>query len=275
VGIKSLASKVAKLSAVPSAGRPGPTLERLSADPAWPMRAMGLDPDLWQARYLADPFPRQLLLASRRVGKSTVAGVRTLSHCLTTDGALALVLSPTLRQSQEFARTVVDADRAIGRPVPVVRDSATGIEWANGSRMLSLPDNQRGVVGFSPTMIVIDEASRVSDALYKSLRPMLGLGAELCLLSTPFGRLGFFWEIWDDPNRLNLFRWWKVTADHCPRLSPEFLAEERIELGNRWFQQEYYCNFTEAIGAVFTQAMIEAAFVSGIEPLFPFEDPPS
>jgi phage FluMu gp28-like protein len=194
---------------------------------------------------------------------------------LTTDGALALVLSPTLRQSQEFARTVVDADRAIGRPVPVVRDSATGIEWANGSRMLSLPDNQRGVVGFSPTMIVIDEASRVSDALYKSLRPMLGLGAELCLLSTPFGRLGFFWEIWDDPNRLNLFRWWKVTADHCPRLSPEFLAEERIELGNRWFQQEYYCNFTEAIGAVFTQAMIEAAFVSGIEPLFPIEDPPS
>jgi hypothetical protein len=249
----------------------GPTLERLAADPAWPMTALGLSPDPWQAACLADPFPRQLILASRRCGKSTVAAVRTLAHSLMNDNALSLVLSPTLRQSMEFARAVADADRAIGRPVPVVGDSATGVEWGNGSRMLSLPDNQRGVVGFSPTLIVIDEASRVSDILYKSLRPMLFRGAQLLLLSTPFGQRGFFFDIWDDPVRLNNFRWWRVTAERCPRLTAQFLAEERIELGERWYRQEYECNFSAAIDRVFSDEVIRAAFVGGIEPLFPID----
>jgi phage FluMu gp28-like protein len=93
------------------------------------------------------------------------------------------------------------------------RHSLTQVEWANGSRMICLPDSHTGVVGYTPTKVVIDEASRVSDPLYKSVRPMLALGAELELLSTPFGKRGFFYEIFADPKRLRLFRSWKITAD--------------------------------------------------------------
>ena len=124
------------------------------------------------------------------------------------------------------------------------------------------------MVGFTPSLIVIDEASRVSDDLYKSVRPMLALGAELVVLSTPFGRRGWFFELWDAPDRLGRFHAHKVTAADCPRITPAFLAEERVELGERWFRQEWYCSFEDAVDAVFSGSLIEAARADGIDPLF-------
>jgi hypothetical protein len=229
------------------------------ADPVRCFTAAGLTPDPWQAQFLSDPSKRLTLLCCRRAGKSFAAAAKTLAHCSTTANALALVFSPTLRQSVEFARYVRDLDKALGSPVKRARESLTQIEWANGARLMSLPDNQRGVVGFTPTLVVIDEASRVSDDLYKSVRPMLALGASLVALSTPFGKRGWFFDLWDTPARLGRFKHWRVTADHCPRISPAFLAEERAELGERWFRQEWYCSFEDAVDAVFAKSVIDAA----------------
>ena len=120
--------------------------------------AMGLTPDPWQAKFLRASSNRQMVLACRRAGKSTGGAVKTLHHCLTTPNATAMVFSPTKRQSQEFARQVRAADRAIGVPLRRVAENQTEVEWSNGSRLLSMPDRQVGVVGFTPTLIVIDEA---------------------------------------------------------------------------------------------------------------------
>ena len=148
----------------------------------------------------------------------------------------------------------------MGHPVDIVARNMTSIEWANGSRVMSLPDSHEGVVGFTPTRIVIDEGSRVSDILYKSLRPMLGLGAELEILSTPFGKRGWFFEIFNTPRRLQLFESWQITADQCPRLSREFLDEELVELGERWWRQEYFLAFNDSVDSVFSQDVIDKSF---------------
>ena len=180
------------------------------------------------------------------------------------------MFSPTRRQSQEYARYVNRFDAALGHPVKVIRKSLGETEWANGSRLISLPDSHEGIVGVggNPTRIVIDEASRVSDILYKSVRPMLALGAELEVLSTPFGKRGWFFEILDTPRRLAMFRAWKITAYECPRITPEFLDEERLELGERWFRQDYLLEFTNSIDAVFSSDVIESARSDDIKPLF-------
>ena len=94
------------------------------------------------------------------------------------------------------------------------------------------------------------------------------LGAELVVLSTPFGKRGWFFELWDAPDRLGRFHAHKVTAADCPRITPAFLAEERVELGERWFRQEWYCSFEDAVDAVFSGSLIEAARADGIDPLF-------
>jgi hypothetical protein len=221
-----------------------------------------------------------MVLACRRAGKTQAAATRTLAHCLSKPDRTAMVFSPTKRQSQEFARTVRNVDKAIGMPFKRVSENSSEVEWENGSRLMSMPDRQTGVVGFTPSLIVIDEASRVSDLLYMSVRPMLALGAELIVTSTPFGKRGWFFDIWDSAgrgakDRLKKFAWWKITAEDCPRITAEFLEEELAEIGPRWFKQEWLCDFSDTVGSVFSKSVIDRAFSGDFEPLFGPSDRPS
>jgi hypothetical protein len=116
-------------------------------------------------------------------------------------------------------------------------------------------------------LLVIDEAARVDDGLYYAVRPMLAAsGGRLVALSTPYGKRGWFHDEWFGPGGWERVR---VTAEQCPRISEEFLAEERRALGERWFRQEYCCDFAECVDAVFSYADIVAARSSDIRPLFP------
>lgn len=65
----------------------------------------------------------------------------------------------------------------------------------------------------------------MDDALYYAIRPMLAVsGGRLMMLSTPHGRRGVFFEAWDHGTEWKRYR---VPATECPRISPEFLEEER------------------------------------------------
>ena len=255
-----------------------PVLDRLRADPSLPFRAMGWAPDPWQRAFLESRARRESLLCSRQAGKSTATAARVIREALLTPRADCLVFCPTMRQSMEMLRKVREFYRALGSPVAEVSETKTALELANGSRVISLPDSQEGVVGFSaPRLVVIDEGSRVCDELYKSVRPMLATSnGALLTLSTPYGNQGWFFDIWDETaegraRRRKLNDQWHrtaVTADMVPRITPEFLADERVELGDRWFQQEYFLRFLDAVDAVFGQAVIHGARAEGIEPLF-------
>jgi hypothetical protein len=49
--------------------------------------------------------------------------------------------------------------------------------FPNGSRIVGLPGIEVTVRGFSAvSLLLIDEASRVDDAMYKALHPMLAVG---------------------------------------------------------------------------------------------------
>lgn len=215
--------------------------------------------------------PRTLAVCSRQSGKSTTAAACCLITALLEPGALVLILSPTLRQSQELFRKVLALYRALGRPVPAVSVSKTALELVTGSRVVALPGDPDGIVGFSaPRLIVIDEAARVTDELYQSVRPMLATsGGKLLLCSTPFGRRGFLWREWsgetdadggagtsaDDWHRV------EIAATACPRIGAAFLERERRALGERWFRQEYLCDFASDAGAVFAFDDVLAAGV--------------
>src|SRR5688500_13483424 len=73
------------------------------------MRQTGLDPDPWQEALLRSPASRILLLCSRQSGKSTVTACLALYQALYVPGSLILLLSPSLRQSQELFKKVQDA----------------------------------------------------------------------------------------------------------------------------------------------------------------------
>jgi Terminase large subunit, T4likevirus-type, N-terminal len=148
-----------------------------------------------------------------------------------------------------------------------VRETALQLELANGSRVIALPGKEGTVRGYSEVaLLVIDEAARVDDALYFAVRPMLAVSkGKLVALSTPFGQRGWFHAEWSGAGDWERVR---VTADQVPRITPEFLAEERQAMGDRWFRQEYCCSFEDTIDAVFAYEDIQAALSNEVKPLF-------
>ena len=149
-----------------------------------------------------------------------------------------------------------------------MQDSVLSLEMANGSRIISLPGKADTIVGYSAAaLIIIDEAARCPDDLYALLRPMLAVSrGRLVCLSTPFGRRGWFWEAWEQGGPA--WERYKTTAPECPRITPEFLAEERRALGLLWYEQEYLCVFRDAVDAVFAEADVAAAMDAAVRPLF-------
>jgi Terminase large subunit, T4likevirus-type, N-terminal len=263
----TLAQRVARLKARFTPPPAVPTLPPMSAVELW-HQAMGTDPDAWQETVLTSDDPRICLNCCRQAGKSSVVAVKALHIGLYQPKSLILLLSRSLRQSGELARKVFSAYESSGRKVPPEAETKQTLELANGSRILALPGGDEGAIrGFSGVRcLVLDEASRIPDSLYIAVRPMIAVsGGSIMLLSTPFGKRGFFYRVWSSAQR-----WLKimVKASECPRLTADFLAEELIELGERWYLQEYLCQFVEAVGQVFSDAAIDAAFRDDIPPLF-------
>jgi hypothetical protein len=223
------------------------------------MRGAGIQPDPWQSGVLRSPAPRILLNATRQGGKSTTVAVLAVHTALYAPGSLTLLVSPSLRQSVELFKRCLAVYRALGRPVSAQSESALRLELDNGSRVISLPGTESTVRGYSRvSLLAIDEASRVADDLYASLRPMLAVSrGRLVALSTPFGTRGWWYEAWrgDEP-----WQRFEVPASECPRIASEFLEEERRELGEWWFRQEYECMFLDAQSQAFSRDDIDRAF---------------
>ncbi|HLJ95956.1 MAG TPA: terminase large subunit [Gemmataceae bacterium] len=218
------------------------------------MESVGLAPDPWQEEFLASEYRRALLLCSRRSGKTTAAAVKALQAAMFAppeQPATVLLFAPAGKQSTEMLETIHRLYRKLNKPVPRETERQSVLDFENGSRIMPMTANEDTSVGFTPTLIIIDEAARVPDALYDALKPMLALGkCQLIALSTPFGKRGWFWREW-----FNEKRQWKrvrVTADDCPRITKEFLEDERRGARSEsWWLQEYFCSFEQVEGLVY------------------------
>jgi len=240
---------------------------RLALDRASFARALGLEPDPWQERLLRSSSDRVLLNCCRQSGKSTMSGLIALHRALYHPGSLILCLAPALRQSQELFGKVLGFYRDLGRPVSPQAERKLSLELENGSRIVTLPGSDKTIRGFSGvSLLILDEASRVADELYFAVRPMLAVsGGALMMLSTPYGKRGIFFEEWTGGAGWERF---EVHASECPRISEEFLDEEREALPSWVYRQEYECSFEETEDAVFTYEMVERAVTPEVTPLF-------
>jgi hypothetical protein len=244
-------------------------LEVEKSDAVLMARRAGIVPDDWQADLLRSDAKQMILLCSRQSGKSTVSSILAIHEAVYQPNSLILLLSPSLRQSQELFRKLKDVYNALESPsLPqTIEESALRIEFDNGSRILALPGKEATIRGFSGvSLLVVDEASRVPDELYQAIRPMLAVsGGRIVLLSTPFGKRGFFHSEWTDGQD---WRKVKITADQCPRIDKSWLERERAMIGDWWYLQEYFCEFVETSDQVFSYDDIQAALDPTIKPLF-------
>lgn len=252
--------------------------QRLAAglDPARLSIRAGIVPDEWQADLLRSTARQILVLCSRQVGKSETTATLAAHTAIYDPGAPVLLLSPSLRQSGQLFGKVRRTLKRLGTDyADITTDNALSVRLGNGSEIHSLPGKGGTVRGFSGVKLaIVDEAAFAAEDLLPAISPMLAVsGGRLALLSTPFGKRGFLYEQWayhqqclreGRPSPWELFT---ITADQCPRIPEEFLAEERRKLGVL-YRQEYECEFLDVITALFREADVARALANDLTPYF-------
>lgn len=249
-------------------------IERERSDAVLMARRAGIVPDQWQSDLLRSEVKQMILNCSRQSGKSTTSAALAVHQAVYQSNSLTLLIAPSLRQSQELFRKVKDILIALESPFSpqITEESSLRLELANGSRIVSLPGSEQTIRGFSSVgLLIVDEAAVCEDALFFSIKPMLAVsGGRVILLSTPRGKRGFFFDAWenggDDWQRI------KITAEQCPRISPQWLENERRVMPDFWFRQEFLCQFVETSDQIFSYDDIYAALDDTIEPLFPAQE---
>jgi hypothetical protein len=277
----------------------------IARDRAYAMKCMGATPDPWQLDLLTSTVAQTHVLCGRQMGKSLSAALLALNTAILTPRSTTLIVSRALRQSAELLRKTKELYRALNQhkkispfqPVPlkswykqnpwyeqdggpdevsVVQESVLSMEFANGSRIISLPGKPDTIVGYSAiTLLIIDEAARTSDDLYYYLRPMLAVSrGRLVALSTPKGKRGWFYKVHTDceeAQKKGEPEPWKrirVRGADCPRFDRNFLEMELREMGKRWYSQEYDLAFADLTGNVFDPEDVAALIDSEVKPLW-------
>ncbi|NCC31239.1 MAG: hypothetical protein EOM24_04340, partial [Chloroflexia bacterium] len=247
----------------------------------------------WQQEALDPGIDRLVLLCGRQSGKSTAIAALCTHKAKYQPGSLILLFSPTEDQSEELMSkisTLMSQDEEI----ILIRDSSETKKLLNGSRIKAFSASPKAARGYSdPDIIVFDEAAQVPRELYLTVRPMMTGGkTTLILLSTPFGKEGFFYDTWTDgspewtrvmvkptdvlheifPDKypeIDEQQWVSdqakdgVKAYISPRHKKPFLREELRVMGEHWYRQEYACEFLNAQGSLFDMADVDAAFGMG------------
>jgi hypothetical protein len=235
--------------------------------PAFARDILHFNPDPVQLKLLGSTPFRCILNCTRQWGKSTITAIKALHHALFNNDTLILVVSPSERQSGEFIHKVAHLSHKAGFKPRGDGKNGISLLFPNNSRIVGLPSKEDTIRGFSGvSLLLIDEASRVPDALYKTVRPMLAAsGGALWLISTPAGRTGFFYETWQsaDPEWTRI----SVRATDCPRIHPTFLDSERRTLGEHAFRQEYLCEFHDSDEQLLSQEYLDRARSKDVLPL--------
>jgi Terminase large subunit, T4likevirus-type, N-terminal len=232
--------------------------------PAYPVEfaiSVGMEPDPWQIEVLASDHPRKILCCGRQTGKSTVGAVLAVHKALTRPGSTVLVVAPGERQAKLLFSKARRLYELAGYPLPAHSHRRTGLELANGSIIEALPAVERTTRGYSVDLLLVDEAAAVPDMDYHGILPaLIATQGEQVLLSTPRGKRGFFHEIWhgaEDWQRM------MVRSDEVGRIRPEDLEVFRSTMPEQFFRQEFYCEWLETQGSLFSYDDIEAALAAG------------
>ena len=225
--------------------------------------------DPWQRLVLT--FDKRFLIldCSRQSGKSSILAVLAFWTALTHENGLILIVAEQ-RQSNEDLRKVRELVRGYDKYLRkkyggaltcgLLTENVGSLEFANHSRIVALPANEK-VRGFSaPTLVVIDEAAWVDDEVFIAVDPMMEVSqGKLIIASTPNGTSGFYYREWSNPRYTRI----RVPWQECPRISRESIESKRSIYGEAYVKQEYECEFLDDISSLFSEQALRESIDEG------------
>jgi hypothetical protein len=235
--------------------------------------------DVLKEMLYKDDIDTFVLLYSRQTGKTTIVGIFALLYVLLNypKKVQVLLIGPILRYSSNLFNSVGNALDLFAKYVNAISDTRTGYryellerksrteyEFAWGARILCLPAKR--VRGFSPSVIIIDEASFMPEESWQEILPMLKVEREerviFILSSTPFGTMTRFYNFWLVANGGNQGYPFHITYRDCPFIDKEAIEKELRDglITENEFKREYMAEFIAGEGQAIPEDLIVKAF---------------
>jgi len=151
-------------------------------------------------------------------------------------------------------------------------DTKTIIELKNKSRVMSLPNNPDTVRGFKADEVYIDEHAHFENPkeIWEAVLPSITRGGKITIVSTPRGKVGEFWRLWDESQRgENQFIRFKFPKDRVkiPKIL-EKIDENKKVMSELQFKQEYECEFLDEAISMFPYELINPCVKKKIESIY-------
>lgn len=231
-----------------------------------PMKIDFCDLDGWQNEILN--YQGNIAICSgRQVGKTATMALKTAHTLVKNAGIKILISSGSERQAQyiyeKLKNILGQASIDVFAETPTMRRSVL----KNGSEVYCLPTGKTGdlIRGLTLDIWIPDEAAYINDAVWATVSPMLWISKNkgmgwIWALSTPAGKIGKFFECFDNPT----FKTWRVSALSCARI-PQYELERWKKTYTRvQYEQEVLGNFVDEISRFFPQPVIESCLKKDI-----------
>jgi phage FluMu gp28-like protein len=220
----------------------------------------------YQKNWINDESRFKIALKARQTGFSFIMALEVVLDAVT-HRTLWVLLSRGERQSKELMEKVATHSRAMGIAAQELETTfkiddqdikQLEVVFPNGSRIIGLPANPDTARGFSGN-VVLDEFAFHKDSreIWKALYPSITRGYKIRVASTPNGKSGKFYELWN-----NAGKWSKHHTDIYEALAQGLEInidelKEGCESEEDW-EQEYCCKFNDEAEAMLTYEIITA-----------------
>lgn len=196
-----------------------------------------------------------IILKARQLGISWICCAYVLWRALFQAGQNVLLFSQGETEAVEMLRRVVAMYERLPDDFKAVlpaltKSNTTLVEFANGSRVRSMPATPRAGRSLTASVVVMDEAAHMmwGENLYTAAKPTMDGGGQLIMLSTANGVGGLFHSIWVKAvSKINdfvaVFLPWSARPGRDDEWYAKKVAEETDPAK---IKQEYPANPTEA-----------------------------
>lgn len=220
--------------------------------------------DKWQKEVL-DHKGNITLRSGRQVGKSEVISEKAYKFALENPGTTTLIIAASQRQSSllfEKVRARIDIHCEKEGNIYTDKPTLTRVILKNGSKIYSLPAGRTGyfIRGFTIDLLIADEAAYIPETVWLAVTPMIAVSRKLrgmgyiILLSTPFGKGGYFYDSFTD----NAFKSFHQSSEDCKRIPKDFLKKEKRRMTKEQYAQEYLGNFVDEWHQFYKSGLIKA-----------------
>ena len=210
-------------------------------------------------------YKKVLCVLPRRAGKDICGWNLAIRQCLEKICLVYYVL-PTYSQARKviFDSITIDSVKFLDfiphELIASINSSEMKIRFKNGSILQCIGGDsyETSLVGTNPFAIIFSEYSRMTPKAYEFARPILAANSGWALfLSTPFGKNHYYhmYKV-----ALELPDWFvlKMGVSETQHIPEDVLAQERAQMSEELYLQEYECSFDRGVSGSFYGKNLEA-----------------